>query len=164
MPRRPRAQPNELAAFLKAFPHAKALGIAVATAEVAPAAQPGAVVCEGTIIGRAVPWRVPKFSRSGGVVPTKDRRAYEGWKATVAAGARVAMAGRPMYGGAVRLEWVFYMKPKPSMPDTSNLGKGAEDGLQGVVFANDKQVREIESKRVVSRDEVERAEFRVVAL
>lgn len=108
---------------------------------------PGTIICAGAIRGRAVPWKAPKVRSNGSVIMTPEYRSYKDWKKTVADFARASMAahGSKPYGHPVKLISTFVMREVGAMPDLTNLVKAAEDGLQGVVFVNDGQVKEQDS-------------------
>jgi Holliday junction resolvase RusA-like endonuclease len=73
-------------------------------------------------------------------------------------------ARRRPYGGPVRLEVTYYLRPRPGgVPDTSNLTKAFEDALQGAVIRNDTQVVGHCTRRVVTAQEPERVVYRVIA-
>lgn len=156
-------------AALASTPGAKVLridldGIGPDAPEVIGAAvEPGAMICSGTVPGRAVPWKSPTLSRTGGVARTRDYLNYESWKATVAGAARLAMGRKRPYGGPVRLEVAFYLQHRGSTPDTSNLVKGFEDSLQAIVYQDDCQVVAIQSERILTSTEEQRVEWAVHA-
>lgn len=136
-----------------------------AKAEPVELAAPGTVVAEGSIRGRAVPWKAPTLGRNGGAVRTRGYVQYKTWQEAVGLVAATQRRLRRPYGGAVRLEVTYYLAPRPgSLPDTSNLTKAFEDALQGVVIRNDTQVVGHCTRRVVSSQEPERVVYRVVAV
>lgn len=114
---------------------AKSLSIRMPGAE--PTAGPFSL--EFHVAGRPVPWSAPHTTRTG--------HAYKGkrlvaWQKLVKDSAAVAMRGRPPHAGPVEIELTFHMAPSRngSCGDLSNLVKGTEDALQGVVIVNDRQV------------------------
>lgn len=125
---------------------------------------PGVVVAEGTIPGRAIPWKSPTIGRNGGAMRSRGYGAYKAWQSLVNALAAPQRRSRRPYGGPVRLEATYYLAPRPGIPpDTSNLTKAFEDALQGSVYRNDSQVVGHCTRRVVSAQEAERVVYRVVA-
>ena len=134
------------------------------TADDADLEPAGTVICEGVIPGRAVAWKAPTIGRNGGCVPNRSYKAYKAWQDVVRLHAEQAMGRRKRtYQGPVSLCFWFYLAPKGSVPDTSNLVKSTEDSLQGVVVVNDRQVKRIAAERILTAQEPERVEFRVVA-
>lgn len=126
---------------------------------------PGRVIGAGTVPGRATPWKAPKVSRDGGVVPTRDYKRYKDWQAHVALHARVAMGRRRPYGGPFRAEVTYYLRPNGrTAPDTVNLHKAFVDALQGVVVVDDIAEMQVAAEKVMTATEPERVEWRVIAL
>jgi Holliday junction resolvase RusA-like endonuclease len=124
----------------------------------------GAVVAEGTVPGRAVPWKSPTISRNGGVVPTRGYCSYKSWQEVVHTLATTQRRRRRPYGGPVMLQVTYYLHPRPEgTPDTSNLTKAFEDALQGAAIRNDSQVAAHLARRVITATEPERVEYRVIA-
>lgn len=98
---------------------------------------PGTVLLNCFIAERAVPWKAPTVTRSG--VSFKDKRLLA-WQDTVKRHA--ALSGKAWnvpYKGPVEVS-VDIRFAKGPMGDATNLLKAIEDSLQGVVFANDRQV------------------------
>ena len=135
--------------------------------------EPGSIVCEGVIEGRAVPWKEPVAvgkKAFHAVVHNGSRRSrdylrYVGWKAEVGRQARPLMGRRLPYGGRVSLGVVFYIHPgRGKPPDRSNLLKAFEDALEGIVYRNDTQIDGGHTARVIDRQERQRVEFTVRAL
>jgi Holliday junction resolvase RusA-like endonuclease len=103
---------------------------------------------------------------------TKKSAELIGWQRTVNTVARLAMAGKAPHGGPVRLELAFshvsvdlkyHGNPWGSGGDITNLFKGTEDALQGVVFDNDRQVVDTAAtKRYGDVDGVEVVAYRVL--
>jgi Holliday junction resolvase RusA-like endonuclease len=117
-------------------------------AQVAKLLPPGELIASFAVESRPVPWSVPFVTRSGASI--KDKRLV-GWQHAVKKAARDAMAGKHPYPGPVRLEVWFYLTEarNKSVPDTSNLTKGSEDALQGLVIVNDRQVCEVHASREI---------------
>jgi Holliday junction resolvase RusA-like endonuclease len=125
---------------------------------------PGVVVAEGTIPGRAVPWKAPNFGRGGGAIRSRDYCRFEAWQQEVHLRATQQRSRRRPYGGPVRLEATYYLRPRPgSVPDVCNLTKAFEDALEGAVYRNDTQVVGHCTRRVVTAQEPERVVYRVIA-
>lgn len=124
----------------------------------------GSLIFEGVVLGRPVPWKAPKVDRKGRTIPTADYKRFTAWKEGVRAQVYCDAAGMAVYAGEVAVLATFYLRAKPGRPpDTTNLFKAFEDGLQGVVFLNDSQVVQTTVSRVIDPAEVERVEFRVEA-
>jgi Holliday junction resolvase RusA-like endonuclease len=120
---------------------------------------PGSILCAGTISGRAAPWKAPHVGRNGGTIPTPGSKRCEAWQQVVAMEARKHMGPVRPYGFPVDLDVAFYIQPAPQQPDRTNLLKAFEDGLQGVVFVNDRQVLGGHTNLWINADEPERVEF-----
>ena len=124
------------------------------------------MIAKGTIPGRAGPWQAPTLGRNGGVNHSARNYArYKQWLRTVADFAALSKPRGGPYLGPVVLRLVVYRRPRPGAgPDATNLQKAIEDGLQGVIYGNDRQVREVHSIVRVDATEAERVEFEVAAL
>lgn len=126
---------------------------------------PGRVICEGTVPGRAVPWKSPTVGKNGGVVHGRDYKRYKAWQAHVALHARIAMGRHKPYGGPVSIDATYYLRPNGrTAPDTVNMHKAFVDALQGIVIANDVMEMRVQAEKVMTSTEPERVEFRVIAL
>lgn len=120
--------------------------------------------------GRAVPWKVPdvRISRRGGSYTEKNEKLCA-WQDTVRAECRAAWGtGRASYTGPVGISLWFFVHPpcKRALKtaDVTNLVKSTEDGLQGIVIANDTQVFAQHTERVfVPEHEMQRAHVQVWA-
>jgi Holliday junction resolvase RusA-like endonuclease len=116
------------------------------------------------IVGqKPVPWSVPKL---GANRKAEANPKLIAWRDVVRQEAKKAMTGLPVETGPVRLETTFYTKTPPgkclgalcvqqvewderrgkytkrgwNQADLTNLKKGIEDVLQGVVYGDDVQV------------------------
>lgn len=108
---------------------------------------------EFTVPGRPKPKQRPRMGKGGNVYTPRETKNYErmvGWYA-LQAGAKVT--DKP-----IGLEAVFYFRNKRT-PDLDNCVKALLDGLEGVVYKNDKQV--IEHKYRLEYDLNERVEVRI---
>jgi Holliday junction resolvase RusA-like endonuclease len=127
----------------------------------APIEPEGTVICEGEILGRAVPWKAPTICRNGGV--NKNERGYksfESWKEKVNGETKKLMRHKRPYGGHVRFDVTFYLAPKPGLPpDRSNLLKAFEDATQSAAIRNDTQIVDGTTARVITAHEPERVAF-----
>jgi Holliday junction resolvase RusA-like endonuclease len=133
-------------------------------ADLAPRPRDG-VVCEGVVEGRAVPWKSPTTGRHGGIVPSRDYSRYKSWQAIVAGEVKLLMGRRRPYGGPVRFDMTFYLRPNGrTRPDRINLAKAFEDAVQGIAIQNDVEIESGDVCRVMSATERERVEFRVTAI
>lgn len=123
------------------------------------------LICKGVVPGRAIPWKSPTITRTGGSRPGRGYKAYKGWQDVVRHHARTDMGRRRPYGGPVDLACTFYIRPIPGMktPDRTNLLKAFEDALEGVCYRNDTQVEGGPTRRVISAEEVQRVEYEVWA-
>jgi Holliday junction resolvase RusA-like endonuclease len=120
-----------------------------------------AIICRFALTGyRPIPWKATvvgtQHTRTGKRYRfvTKDPTLVA-WQEVVALHARLAMAGRRPYEGAVELRMDFTLRPiKGRMtPDTCNLTKSTEDALQGIVIADDRQVVSLVAARWEGREE-----------
>jgi Holliday junction resolvase RusA-like endonuclease len=126
------------------------------------------------VFGRCVPWSMPDpvITKGGKRKFVLKDPALTAWQEHVADAARVAMFAEPIVLGPVMLSIEFYratpygstpgdwwsvnveerggrfVKPGRPQPDLTNLLKGTEDAIAGVVFGNDAQVCEIRTTRV----------------
>jgi Holliday junction resolvase RusA-like endonuclease len=117
------------------------------------------------------PWRAPTIARNGGRF--KDKKLLA-WQEFVRTCAQVACRGLGQILTPIALKATFYRRPpegrRPGepwdadiqynaelgkftrrgrpIPDVTNLLKGLEDTLQGVVFADDAQVVQSEARRL----------------
>jgi len=108
----------------------------------------------------------PRFARMGSAVRTYTPAKTAGYERLVGLRAAAAMAGREPFGGAVELTVEIRM-PVPTSwprakreaalrgtswptgkPDVDNVVKAVEDGMAGVVFADDKQVVSIVARKL----------------
>ena len=110
------------------------------------------------VSGEPVAQGRPKFSNRGGFVRTYDPLKSRDFKDYVRLVAQQEMKGKEFLSGALSLSvQVFRSMPKSlskkkqlqaldgtlrptTKPDTSNYVKGAEDALEGIVFANDSAI------------------------
>lgn len=141
---------------------------ATATLEPTDLEPTGTLICEGTVLGRAVPWKSPTMSRTGGVIPNRGYKAYKTWQEIIKHHVRCHRPRRKSwpYGGPVELRVTFYVCKRGgrSNADTSNLTKAFEDSLQGELYANDSQVHRIRAERVFTSTEPERVEYQLIAI
>lgn len=73
--------------------------------------------------------------------------ALQGWRATVEAEARKGWNAPPLSGGLKAVVINFHTGDKPSL-DLDNMSKPILDVLQGLVYADDRQVRQAELAHV----------------
>jgi hypothetical protein len=76
---------------------------------------------------------------------SKRRSARQGWKARVAEAARQWWDGEPL-SGSLRFEMIFYFEGR--RPDVDNIIKYTQDGLSGIVYADDAQLHKTSSEVV----------------
>lgn len=116
------------------------------------------------------PWRRARVARVGRGVRHFQDSATRGYEQAVGLAAKAAMGGREPFPGAVA-GWLTFSMPIPASwshrkaqdarlgltlpsvaPDLDNLCKAILDGLNGVVFLDDKQVVYLEAtKRYADR-------------
>lgn len=140
---------------------------AMAALSAATSVEPGTVLASGCVLGRPVPWKAPPIIVSKGRrgVAHWDRgyKTYTDWLGQVRTFAAFSRRRQGIYGGPVILVATFYVCPKGTPPDTTNLLKAFEDGLQGVLIQDDVQVIEARVRRVISNAEPQRVEFELLA-
>jgi len=110
---------------------------------------------EFTVPGRPRPKQRPRKGKYGNMYTPRETQEYEG---KVAWYALKAMRGKDKITGPVGVEIRLYFKGKRA-PDIDNCAKSLLDGMLNVVFADDRQVKELRISR--HRDKEERAEARV---
>ncbi len=86
-----------------------------------------------TVYAQPVPAPRVRITRMGNYYGER----YEAWRSIVQVAA--LGHGRPMLAGPVRLFIDIYGARKNA--DWDNLGKGISDALEGIMYANDRQVR-----------------------
>ena len=115
------------------------------------------IVVAFTLDHRPHPKGRPRFGR--GRTYTDDKtRAYE---ARVEKACRAAMKGRAPHAGPVELVALFEQRNAMGA-DVDNLLKAVSDAIEGVAFANDRQVCRIGAARVLKAD-VDRVSVAVLA-
>lgn len=113
-----------------------------------------AIAVRLTIVGRPIGRKEPNFRRSGKPYPNA---AWQNWKETANDQARLQVNTMPAevknvlpWCGPVELQTEhFVAKRRGNVPDATNLLKGIEDILQGILYENDTQVAFNSSLRVV---------------
>lgn len=118
--------------------------------------EPPALLPAGTVLlrldipQRAVPWSAPMIGKGR---PVKNTRLIA-WQQAVRLFASTGRVVREPYEGPVEVRVVARFAKGP-LPDATNCLKALEDALQGVVFANDRQVFRNSCERTASgRDNV----------
>jgi Holliday junction resolvase RusA-like endonuclease len=124
----------------------------------------GTLIASGVVPGRAVSWKAPGVARNGGFYGGRDYKRFKEWKQTVQVLSRLACRRKGLYRGPVEVLATFYLRPGGNVPDTSNLFKAFEDGLQDAVIHNDRQVAVTRGVRVLTSTEPERVEWEVRAI
>lgn len=141
---------------------------ATATREPIDLEPSGTVLADGTVPGRAVPWKSPTVASTGGIVHDRGYKAYQAWQEAVKLHARIQRPRRRSwpYHGDCELRVTFYLRPRGgrSDPDCSNLVKAFEDALQGEIYGNDTQIHRIRAERIFTSESPERVEYAVLAL
>ncbi len=104
-----------------------------------------------TVYGSPVAQGRPRFARAGNFVRAYDPAKSKGWKQDVKAQVLSALGGVPeIHEGPLELQVVFHL-PRPKSlpkkvihhvkkPDCTNLVKGIEDGLNGILWRDDSQL------------------------
>ena len=94
-----------------------------------------------TVPGRPRGKERPRVGRNGKFYTPRTTREYE---ETVAWFAKAAYKGEPTKD-PVRLDMTI--RSSKSKADTSNILKSIEDGMNGIVYVDDKQIKEIHISR-----------------
>ena len=95
-----------------------------------------------TVPGRPRGKERPRMGRNGKFYTPRTTREYE---ETVAWFAKTAYKGEPTKD-PVRLDMTI--RSSKSKADTSNILKSIEDGMNGIVYVDDKQIKEIHISRI----------------
>ena len=128
-----------------------------------------------TVPGEPVAKARPRFTKNGHVYTPQKTAVYE---QVIGLHARAAMKGKKILTGAIKLSVTAYMPIPQSWslkqktkamsgalrhtkrPDLSNIIKSVEDGMNGVVYADDSQ---IDDSHIVKRYGIPRTEIVVEA-
>ena len=95
-----------------------------------------------TVPGRPRGKERPRMGRNGKFYTPKTTREYE---ESVAWFAKAAYKGEPTKD-PVRLDMTI--RSSKSRADTSNILKSIEDGMNGIIYVDDKQIKEIHISRI----------------
>lgn len=95
-----------------------------------------------TVPGRPRGKERPRMGRNGKFYTPRTTREYE---ESVAWFAKAAYKGEPTKD-PVRLDMTI--RSSKSKADTSNILKSIEDGMNGIVYVDDKQIKEIHISRI----------------
>lgn len=115
------------------------------------------LVIHGKPVGKAR----PRFSRRGNKVVTFTPRETQIYEQNVKSLAQVAMIGKAMLEGPVKVTITAYFAHKKktgwhiSRPDIDNVVKAILDGLNGVVFADDASVAQLVASKHYGEERVE---------
>jgi Holliday junction resolvase RusA-like endonuclease len=115
------------------------------------------LVIHGKPVGKAR----PRFSRRGNKVVTFTPRETQIYEQNVKSLAQVAMLGKAMLEGPVKVTITAYFAHKKktgwhiSRPDIDNVVKAILDGLNGVVFADDAVVAQLVASKHYGEERVE---------
>jgi len=115
------------------------------------------LVIHGKPVGKAR----PRFSRRGNKVVTFTPRETQIYEQNVKSLAQVAMIGKAMLQGPVKVTITAYFAHKKktgwhiSRPDIDNVVKAILDGLNGVVFADDAVVAQLVASKHYGEERVE---------
>jgi len=115
------------------------------------------LVIHGKPVGKAR----PRFSRRGNKVVTFTPRETQIYEQNVKSLAQVAMIGKAMLEGPVKVTIAAYFAHKKktgwhiSRPDIDNVVKAILDGLNGVVFADDAVVAQLVASKHYGEERVE---------
>lgn len=105
------------------------------------------VTCSFTIDARAVPKERPRVGPHGGWTPGKTRR----WEEVVGWHARAGMRGQRIMPGGLEVEMRVELRGHGG-GDVDNYAKAVLDGMQGIVYADDRQVRRLVAETVPGCD------------
>jgi Holliday junction resolvase RusA-like endonuclease len=113
-----------------------------------------------TVYGSPVAQGRPRFARIGGFVRTYDPSKSKNWKQDVKAQVLQQLGGAPpaLLEGPLELQVVFHL-PRPKSlpkrvthhvkkPDCTNLVKGIEDALNGILWRDDSQLVDVSLRKV----------------
>ena len=117
--------------------------------------QGGGRMIEFTVPGRPRPKQRPRKGKHGNMYTPRETQEYE---RKVAWYASKAMQGKVKITGPVGVAIRLYFKGK-RVADIDNCAKAIMDGMVGVIYNDDRQVRELRISR--HGDKEERAEARV---
>jgi Holliday junction resolvase RusA-like endonuclease len=115
------------------------------------------LVIHGKPVGKAR----PRFSRRGNKVVTFTPRETQIYEQNVKSLAQVAMLGKAMLEGPVKVTITAYFAHKKktgwhiSRPDIDNVVKAILDGLNGVVFSDDAVVAQLVASKHYGEERVE---------
>lgn len=115
------------------------------------------LVIHGKPVGKAR----PRFSRRGNKVVTFTPRETQIYEQNIKALAQVAMLGKAMLEGPVKVTITAYFSHKKktgwhiSRPDIDNVVKAVLDGLNGVVFTDDAVVAQLVASKHYGEERVE---------
>ena len=115
------------------------------------------LVIHGKPVGKAR----PRFSRRGNKVVTFTPKETQIYEQNVKSLAQVAMLGKAMLEGPVKVTITAYFAHKKktgwhiSRPDIDNVVKAILDGLNGVVFADDAVVAQLVASKHYGEERVE---------
>jgi Holliday junction resolvase RusA-like endonuclease len=115
------------------------------------------LVIHGKPVGKAR----PRFSRRGNKVVTFTPRETQIYEQNIKSLAQVAMLGKNMLEGPVKVTIKAYFSHKKktgwhvSRPDLDNVVKAILDGLNGVVFADDASVAQLVASKEYGDERVE---------
>ena len=113
------------------------------------------------IYGKPVGKARPRFSRRANKVVTFTPRETQIYEQNVKSLAQVAMLGKAMLEGPVKVTITAYFAHKKktgwhiSRPDLDNIVKAIMDGLNGVVFSDDAVVAQLVASKQYGEERVE---------
>ena len=95
------------------------------------------------VLGDPLPKQSFRATRGGGFTDPR----IKAWQNTVSWEARRVMAGRQPLEGRLAAELTFFRRTLGAV-DLDNLSKAALDGMQGIVFLDDKQIYQLRAMKL----------------
>jgi len=116
-----------------------------------------------TVQGRAVGKQRPRVTRAGHTYTPSKTHDYEHIEIPFAIGQAMADREEVFFAGAVQVTADVYLYGK-AVPDLDNILKSLLDGMNGVLYLDDKQVAAIHARRLSCPKAEQRVEVNVKEL